>query len=173
MMDGFMVRGCGSPTQWMLDLRSYGMKIAFNTTSAGHVNWRDGDTLEYKGVKFIMPEFRGMVGKLCQDTKRALFEDLMFASNNNDIPTIPWSELYDDPSNDDVGWSFIRDQRSRLPVEGTSWLHERIGKRAGLRRQFVRAEAASGVDKGRLGDWLRQVAAFRGKLLVLMHMTGG
>ena len=38
MMDGFMVRGCGSPTQWMLDLRSYGMKIAFNTTSAGHVN---------------------------------------------------------------------------------------------------------------------------------------
>ena len=173
MMDGFMVRGCGSPTQWMLDLRSYGMKIAFNTTSAGHVNWRDGDTLEYKGVKFNMPEFRGMVGKLCQDTKRALFEDLMFASKDNDVPTIPWSELYDDPSNDDVGWSFIRDQRSRLPVEGTNWLHERIGKRADLRRRFVRAEAASGVDKGRLGDWLRQVAAFRGKLLVLMHMTGG
>jgi hypothetical protein len=38
MMDGFMVRGCGSPMQWMLDLRGYGMKIHINTTSAGHVN---------------------------------------------------------------------------------------------------------------------------------------
>ena len=68
MMDGFMVRGCGSPMQWMLDLRSYGMKIAFNTTSAGHVNSRDRDTLEYKATKFNMAEFRSMVGKLCQDT---------------------------------------------------------------------------------------------------------
>jgi hypothetical protein len=66
MMDGFMVRGCGSPMQWMLDLRGYGMKIDFNTTSAGHVNWRDGDTLEYKAVKFNMAEFRGMVGGLHQ-----------------------------------------------------------------------------------------------------------
>jgi len=173
MMDGFMVRGCGSPVQWMLDLRSYGMKIGFNTTSAGHVNWRDGDTLEYKAVKFNMAEFRGMVGKLCQDTKRALLEDVMFASSADEVPAIPWNELYDDPSNDEIGWSFIRDQRSRLPVEGTSWLHERIGKREDLRRRFVRAEAESGVDRGRVGDWLRRVAAFRGKLLVLMHMTGG
>jgi Orsellinic acid/F9775 biosynthesis cluster protein D len=28
----FMIRGSQSPMQWMLDLRSYGMKIAFNTT---------------------------------------------------------------------------------------------------------------------------------------------
>ena len=114
MMDGFMVRGCGSPMQWMLDLRSYGMKIAFNTTSAGHVNWRDGDTLEYKAAKFNKAEFRGMVGKLCQDTRRALVEDLMFASDAKDVPAVPWTELYDDPSNDDIGWSFIRDQRQEL-----------------------------------------------------------
>jgi len=173
MMDGFMVRGCGSPMQWMLDLRSYGMKIAFNTTSAGHVSWRDGDTLEYKAAKFNMAEFRGMVGKLCQDTRRALLEDLMFASDAKDVPAVPWAELYDDPSNDDIGWSFIRDQRSRFPVEGTDWLHERIGSRSDLRRRFVRPGSTNGVDRGRVGDWMRQVAAFRGKLLVLMHMTGG
>lgn len=59
----------------MLDLRSYGMKIELNTTSAGHVNWRDGDTLEYQAVKFNMAELRGMVGKLCQDARRALLEE--------------------------------------------------------------------------------------------------
>lgn len=79
MMDGFMVQGCGSPMQWMLDLRGYGMKIDFNTTSAGHVNWRDGDTLEYKAIKFNMTDIRGMVAGLQQATRRALLEDLMFA----------------------------------------------------------------------------------------------
>jgi hypothetical protein len=54
------------------------MKIDFYTTSAGHVNWRDGETLEYKAVKSNMAEFRGMVGQLQQATCRALLEDLMF-----------------------------------------------------------------------------------------------
>jgi len=103
MMDGFMVRGCGSPMQWMLDLRGYGMKIDFNTTSVGHVNWRDGDTLEYKAVKFNMAEFRGMVGQVQQATRRALLEDLMFATDRQGIPAVPWQHLYDDPSNDEAG----------------------------------------------------------------------
>ena len=172
-MDGFMVRGCGSPMQWMLDLRGYGMKMAFDTTSAGHVSWRDGDTLEYKAAKFHMAEFRGMVGKSCQDTRGALLEDLMFASDAKEVPAVPWTELYDDPSNDDIGWSFIRDQRWRFPVDGTDWLHQRIGSRPDLRRRFVRPGSTSGIDRGRVGDWMRRVATFRGKLLVLMHMTGG
>ena len=173
MMDGFMVRGCGSPMQWMLDLRGYGMKIDFNTTSVGHVNWRDGDTLEYKATKFNMAEFRGMVAQLQQATRRALLEDLMFAKDERDVPTVPWQHLYDDPSNNEAGWSFVRDQRSKLPLEGKDWLHERIGSRKDLRERFVRVGSASGIDRERMRDWLRQVAAFRGKLLALMHMTGG
>ncbi|KAM0700964.1 hypothetical protein Q7P35_011323 [Cladosporium inversicolor] len=153
MMDRFMVRGCGSPMQWMLDLR--------------------GDTLEYKAVKFNIAEFRGMVGQVQQATRRALLEDLMFATDGQGIPAVPWQHLYDDLSNDEAGWSFIRDQRSRLPVDGQSWLHERIGSRLDLRQQFIRAGTASGIDREQMRDWLRQVAAFCGKLLVLMHMTGG
>jgi hypothetical protein len=33
--------------QWMLDLRTYGLKIHYNTTSRGHVEWT-GDELLYK-----------------------------------------------------------------------------------------------------------------------------
>ncbi|KAI1521184.1 telomere-linked helicase 1, partial [Pyrenophora tritici-repentis] len=36
MMDRFMVRGSHSPMQWMLDLRTYGLKIHYNTTTRGH-----------------------------------------------------------------------------------------------------------------------------------------
>jgi hypothetical protein len=89
IIDGFMVRECGSPMQWMLDLRGYRIKIDFNTTSAGHVNWRDSDTLEYKAVKFNIAEFRSMVGGLHQATRRALLEDLMFTTDRGGIPVVP------------------------------------------------------------------------------------
>ena len=52
MMDAFIVRGIASPIQWILDLRAYGMKISFSTTSEGHVDWRNGDVLEYKDIYF-------------------------------------------------------------------------------------------------------------------------
>ncbi|KAI7103405.1 hypothetical protein KC316_g20707, partial [Hortaea werneckii] len=107
MMDAFMVRGCGSPMQWMLDLRAYGMKIAFNTTSPGHVDWSNGDTLQYKSLKFSMADFRGMVAQLHQATRRALVEDVMLTPAADDIPAIPWQHLYDDPSNSQPGWSFL------------------------------------------------------------------
>ncbi len=48
--------------QWMLDVRSYGMKISFNTTSVGYVTWRDGG-----------------------DTKRALLQELMFMSDAKSV----------------------------------------------------------------------------------------
>jgi hypothetical protein len=50
MMDRFMVRGSHGPMQWMLDLRTYGLKIYYNTTSRGYVEWMGGDELLYKGL---------------------------------------------------------------------------------------------------------------------------
>ncbi|KAI7493192.1 hypothetical protein KC367_g8723 [Hortaea werneckii] len=71
MMDGFMVRGCNSPMQWMLDLGAYGMKIGFNTTSPGHVDWSNGDTLQYKSLKFSTPGHCSM----SSDIESATFRD--------------------------------------------------------------------------------------------------
>ncbi|KAI7215535.1 hypothetical protein KC365_g13537 [Hortaea werneckii] len=149
------------------------MKIGFNTTAPGHVVWRDGDTLQYKSVKFSMAEFRGMVAQLHQATRRALVEDLMFTPDADDIPAIPWQHLYDDPGNSEPGWSFIDNRRSRLPVNGHDWLFDRIRTRPNLSERFVRSGTSNGIDQKRMRDWFRQVIAFRGKLLALMHMTAG
>lgn len=89
MMDAFMVRGCGSPVQWMLQSRAYAMKIAFNTTSPSHVDWSNGDRLQYTSVKFSIAKFRSMVAQLRQATWRALVEDLMFTPDADYIPAIP------------------------------------------------------------------------------------
>ena len=63
MMDRFMVRGSHSPMQWMLDLRTYGMKISFNSTTDGHIDWQ-GDTVLYKKIEFTMADFRAIVHQL-------------------------------------------------------------------------------------------------------------
>jgi hypothetical protein len=38
IMDGFMIRGTHSPIQWILDLRTYEIKIHFNTTADGYID---------------------------------------------------------------------------------------------------------------------------------------
>ena len=125
MMDEFMVRGSHSPMQWMLDLRTYGMKIHFNTTADGHIDWQ-GDLVLYKKIQFTMTQFRGMIHGLVAETRRILQEELMFAPDD-EMPAIPWSKLRDNPVNKQPGWNFTRDKRNRFPVDGEWWLFNRIG----------------------------------------------
>ena len=54
MMDKFMVRGSHGPMQWMLDLRTYGLKIHYNTSAQGHVEWVGRDELLYKDMQLNM-----------------------------------------------------------------------------------------------------------------------
>ncbi|KAG9382315.1 DUF3505 domain containing protein [Pyrenophora tritici-repentis] len=84
MMDRFMVRGSHSPMQWMLDLRTYGLKIHYNTTTRGHVEWTNGDELLYKELHFSMAQFRGMVHGLASESRRLLTEELMFSTDVNE-----------------------------------------------------------------------------------------
>ena len=88
MMDAFMVRGTASPMQWMLDLRAYGIKVSFNTTSQGHVGWRNGDVLEYKDIHFSIAQFRGMVDQLQRTTRKQLME-IMFVTDEQEVPAVP------------------------------------------------------------------------------------
>jgi len=91
MMDRFMVRGSHGPMQWMLDLRTYGLKIHYNTTSRGHVEWTGGDELLYKGLQFNIAQFRGMVHGLATESRRLLMEELMFGNNKaaEPVPSVP------------------------------------------------------------------------------------
>lgn len=173
MMNHFMVRGTGCAIQWFLDLRSYGLKIHYNTTAVGHVNWKDKYTLEYKTLHCTMDEFRGMVHQLVESTRKALFEDVLFGGSRKGMPIIPWDKLHDDPTNGEVGWNFIHDQRNQLPVNGQAWLFERVQSQPHLHDRFVRTSAADQLDHERIRDWMRQVARFRGLLLILMHISGG
>lgn len=169
MMDRFMVRGCQSPLQWMLDLRAYGLKIDFETTRAGHVDWVD-DQILYKDIAFTMPLFRFMIHQLITTARGHLLVELMFDPSPESLPLIPWTELRDDVVNNEVGWSCLQDPRSPWPVEGDHWLFERIQHDDRLRRSFLQGERLS---EAAVKDWTHHITRFRELLLVLVHFTAG
>ena len=74
----------------MLDLRTYGLKIQYNTTTRGHVEWTNGDELLYKELRFSMAQFRGMVHGLASESRRLLTEELMFGSKAAPVPAVPY-----------------------------------------------------------------------------------
>ena len=75
--------------QWMLDLRTYGLKIHYNTTAEGYIDWV-GEQISWKGsVQFTIQELREMVYKLIRESREILFHDLILVQYEKEIPKIP------------------------------------------------------------------------------------
>jgi hypothetical protein len=144
MMDQFMVRGTHGPMEWMLDLRTYGLKIYYNTTVRGHVEWI-GDELLYKELHFSMAQFRGIVHRLATESRRLLTKELLF-SKGTSVPAVPWESLRDNPTNKRPGWNFLQDQRTRMPVDGEQWLFKQVRQDGRIKDQFMKPGSQLGVD---------------------------
>jgi hypothetical protein len=118
IINQFIVRGTHSPMQWMLDLRTYGLKIHYNTTSSGHVKWVGQDKMLYKDLQFNIAQFRGMVHRLATESRRLLMDELLYSGSRatKPIPSVPWESLRDNPTNERPGWNFLKDHCTRMPV---------------------------------------------------------
>lgn len=71
----------------MLDLRTYGIKIHFNTTNTGHIGWHGRDEILYKGVSFTISKFRGMIHGLLHRARELLRDDLLLGLEG--VPKVP------------------------------------------------------------------------------------
>ncbi|CEN60835.1 Putative Superfamily II DNA helicase [Aspergillus calidoustus] len=74
MVRSFMIRGTHGPMQTLLDWRTYGLKVHYNTTTPGHVGWMGSDELLYKDVYFTMSAFRGFIHGLVGSARELLWE---------------------------------------------------------------------------------------------------
>jgi hypothetical protein len=175
IIDQFIVRGTHSPMQWMLDLRTYGLKIHYNSTARGHVEWVGQDEMLYKDLQFNIAQFRGMVHGLATESRRLLMDELLYSISSaaEPIPSVPWESLRDNPTNKRLGWNFLKDYRTRMPVDGEQWLFQRVGQDAAIRDRFMKRGTCSGINTQEVERYIDQVIAFQEKLIVLMHITGG
>lgn len=168
MVRRFMQRGTFGPFEWMLELRSYGMKIAFTTTVEGQVGWVD-DTILYKDVQFTMAEFRGFVHGLVHETRQLLDNEVLFGRTiTANPPSHLWSRLRDNPRQSQPGWNFLHDSRCPLAADGDAWLIGQVRACESLRTALFTGSTLDGVRRYR-----GQVRDFRTKLLLLLHLTSG
>lgn len=174
MVNTFMVRGTHSPLQWILDLRTYGLKVHYNSTTPGHVGWMNQDQLLYKELNFTMGDFKGFVHGLIGATRQLLHDELLFGSKAGgaEVPAIPWREIRDDPTQRGHGWNFLQDPRTQWPVTGSRWLSDRVCTEPGLQRQFTEAHVGR-FRMGAIDSYLQRVVQFREKLCIAVHVSGG
>ena len=72
----------------MLDLRTYGLKIHYNTTAEGYIDWV-GEQISWKdSVQFTIQELREMVYKLIRESREILFYNLILVQCEKEIPKI-------------------------------------------------------------------------------------
>ncbi|OKP11118.1 ATP-dependent DNA helicase Q5 [Penicillium subrubescens] len=171
MVTGFMVHGTAGPMEWMMDLRRYGMKIHMNTPTAGHIGWANGDELSYKTMRFTMGAFRGFIHGLTASARQLMINQILRCQPDQ-IPVIPWDRMADDFNQPKAGWSFLQDERTPWPVDGSRWMVDRVQEEHPLQRLFMQANTNRfSVDA--IGRFFGFVNEFKEKLAVLVHITSG
>lgn len=172
MMDRFMVRGTNGPMQWMLDLRTYGLKVHYETTSEGEVEWI-GDELLCKAVRFKMPEFRSFVHGLVEEVERLVYQDLLFDERRTNTPPVRIEALQDDPSNSVPGWNFLQDPRNKHICHTQDWLIKHIALDKQRQAMFKLRGPEGRPNKSGINTYIDRVKVLLHKLLVLVHVVGG
>src|SRR5277367_6555500 len=174
-----LVSDKGRPTQmdWIYECRTYGMKIRYNTTAEGVLEW-EGNRVLCQGVRFNMEQLRGMMHGLVEETRRDLMDLMMLEMNAEGevegLPPIDWERLSDNPSEEKVGWSFLKDIQNKFAVDGKWWLLKRVSHEPRLQREWI--EDVEGDHPYRMeavAEYQQKVEQFQEKLLLILHMVGG
>ncbi|KAL8991046.1 MAG: hypothetical protein Q9169_007961 [Polycauliona sp. 2 TL-2023] len=164
MVDKCMIRGSQGAMQWILDRRAYGMKIHYTSTAPGNIDWV-GDQIRYKHIEFSMHQLRSMVHGLVFETYRAL-EKILYLSED-DFPRIPWYQLRDDPTREGIGHNFVKDERNPWPVDGQTWLIDRlIESRVLQQRGHI-------ISQDKSQEWCELVDQFHNLLATLVQWVWG
>lgn len=166
-----------TPMGWIYDSKAYGMTIRSTTVAEGQVVW-EGNRITVGKVRFTMDALCDMVHGLVDETREIMAGLICMPGRRHDeFPTIPWSSIEDDHSEARIGYSFVDDERTPWPVDGPRWLLRRVTSEAGLHAAWVgRANTGQGSNifqTKTVGQYERQIEAFREHIWALMHITGG
>jgi hypothetical protein len=179
MRERFLLYGVRAPFGWITRLRTYGKKIQNSTTSLGYIYWSDDEqTLSYKDLRLSMRGLRQFVASQVQLAQADLAQ--LFLLHKEEVreeivPQLALHKLQDDPTKNQRGWNFLRDQRTQaaLPTTGERWLLDRVLGTDWLREEFLQLHQNGQQDQvlwqaGVVDQYLQQVTAFLERLLLLV-----
>ncbi|RDW94094.1 uncharacterized protein DSM5745_01416 [Aspergillus mulundensis] len=146
------------PMDILLDWHTFGSKI-------GDFQWHGPNTLFYRQVKYTMNELRGLVYRLVRAAKDKL--DWAVGGSDAAWPVIPWSKLHEDPMQEIPGWSFLKHGETPWPVDGTTWLSDRLASDPWV-HNLVAVDHV--IDPTKVIEYFQQMTQFRVLLCIIVHM---
>ncbi|KAK7433632.1 hypothetical protein CaCOL14_013366 [Colletotrichum acutatum] len=191
----FMTRTTGdkdaepTPMDWILETRTYGMHIQYNTTAAGVMDW-SGDRMSYRRVRFTMGQLSDALHELVREawellaeltaTEDAVSPDGPESDVRPRLPAIPWSSIEDDHSETKPGYSFLTDDRNGWVSAGDGWLFMRLARSPAAAERWGLSSTSTGrgpagrpFPPSAVQAFGRTFERLRERLWMLLHMLGG
>ena len=120
--------------RWCCGRTGLRIRLPSTRTAEGSVSWQDHNTLLYENIRrFTMGQFRSTVHGLVVQASALLTDELLLCK---DMPAVPWQTMCDNPMNRMPGWSFLKDTRTKWPVDGRTWMLDRVKADCKLQRKF-------------------------------------
>lgn len=200
MVQRFMTRTPGAPEaeptpmDWILDTRTYGMHIQYNTPAPGVIDWV-GDRVSYRRVRFTMDQLSDMLHGVVDEARSLLAQLTMVTDRTTEgggqgtayadaaqagerlhasLPRIHWASIEDDHSETREDYSFLGDDRNTWLREGDEWVFRRIVASRERRSEWgVEGQMTGGFRAEAIRAYGRAFEQFRERLWLMMHMLGG
>lgn len=168
-----------TPIDWIFKSRSYGLKICYTTTLAGHVSWL-GNTIIYRQIQLRMDGLVNLMHLLVAQLNRTIEDLALIRYDDTCMPSLDWDQIFDDVGEDQPGYCFLQDPQNDGWASGhQDWIIQCILKNPGLKTQWLVGQNSShsGQDQRfhtkTVDSYLRQVDRFRGLLFIAIHLLSG
>ncbi|KAK4444177.1 hypothetical protein QBC34DRAFT_487938 [Podospora aff. communis PSN243] len=126
-----------TPMDWIFEARTYGMKIRFTTTAGPVIDWV-GEQISYQRIRFSMSELSDMLHGLVDEMRVVMATLLMIDGDDfGAVPRVAWQQIEDDHSEDQVGYSFLQDDRNGWVGEGEGWVLKQIFQKEARQAAWV------------------------------------
>jgi superfamily II DNA helicase RecQ len=182
--------GHPTPLDRVMHMRTFGMKIRYNTKATARVDWsKDGQVFSIDKSRFHMDELRAVVRELVESCREKLAKLMFIAGGGDQLPQIPIDQIRDNQADGRPRWSFIKEMensevfaKAGLGDDSRKWLWRQLthGENEEMRRLFIERppndEDTWQTMPWKATGWLEyfdRVKEFKELLIVATHLTAG
>ncbi|KAK6354484.1 hypothetical protein TWF730_008884 [Orbilia blumenaviensis] len=126
----------GYPMSEWLSQHAYSAAITQHSAGPAKLHWKnDGTGIWYNGELFCIIKYRSFI-KTVPDFMKKQLRELLFLKDDEEIPTIDISKLFDDPSDTSRGYYFASDPKTLQSQGQPTYLLNKVTSEPRLRNMF-------------------------------------